>query len=406
MNRFIERLGDEVEISWKKEGYVREVFSEIAYQVLKKSGVSEQLTMEEVLLWLQKTKDLPEQLSLDQSFGSPPITLYHHSHFLIDVYFWVAPEMSIHSHGFQGAFAVLEGNSLHCRYQFPIRENFKDDILIGNLHLEEAVLLRKGEVHEIPMGTDLIHQVWHLSSPTVSLAIRTPKKERLQYNYFKPHLSLREQFPIPPLQIKRSDALRMLYRTKHPRKERFLKELLLEGDPLGALWILLKYFKDTNDLKGIQKILPDIPKLQRWIPSLLESFKYLYETTVDWAAFKGEEEKLFLALLCSVDKKDQIEHFIQRYYPERNPEQHLMEWLTRLAKRKGLGFRLNETALEVLALLLRGCEEEEICRELSTTYDVENSIRFLQEIRTLCKQLRSLPLFKPLLSSLPQEISL
>ena len=198
----------------------------------------------------------------------------------------------------------------------------------------------------------------------------------------------------------------MLYRTKHPHKERFFKELLLEGGSVEALWILRKYFEDTGDLKGIEKILPDIPKLQRWTPSLLESFKYLCETRVDWATLTDEEERLFLALLSSEDKKDQIEHFIQRYYPERNPEHCMIEWLKRLAKRKGLGFRLNETALEVLTLLLRGCREEEICRELSTTYDVEDSDRLLQEIRMFCKQLRSLQLLKPLLCPPPKNFSL
>ena len=57
----IERLGQEVEASWKEKGYAKEAFSTIALEALQRNQIHEQFTLKEFLEWLRKTKTLPEQ---------------------------------------------------------------------------------------------------------------------------------------------------------------------------------------------------------------------------------------------------------------------------------------------------------------------------------------------------------
>ena len=165
----IEALGQEVETLWQKEAYAKEVFPEIAFKVLQENKLHERFNLNEFLRALWERKGLPKQLSMTNDFGQPPITFYFNTkqNFLIDIYFWVTPEISIHSHGFRGAFTVLHGESLQCLYDFDIKEPLDDGAFIGDLSLKKATLLKKGEVQKILPGPAFIHQVWHIGFPTV-----------------------------------------------------------------------------------------------------------------------------------------------------------------------------------------------------------------------------------------------
>jgi len=151
--------------------------------------------LDELLTSFWAVKKLPKQLQLDGTFGEPAITLVRKKNFLIDIYFWVKPDISIHLHRFQGAFTILMGRSLQSHYAFQEKENLKDHVLIGNLSLKKTCLLHPGDVQKIVNGSKFIHQVWHLSFPTVSLVIRNLRNpNQNQYRYLKPHLAISSHF--------------------------------------------------------------------------------------------------------------------------------------------------------------------------------------------------------------------
>lgn len=393
----IVRLGKEVETLWKKERYRKEAFSGVAFQVLKKSNVHKRFHAEDFFPWLLKTKSLPKQLSLYSGFGQPPITLYRNDplNFLIDIYFWVTPDIAIHSHGFRGAFTILQGKSLHCLYEFPIEENFKDELLLGDLSLKEVALLKEGNVEEIPLGEKFIHQVWHVSFPTLSLVIRTAKWDGPQYTYLKPHLAFRYRSSTP-LQMKQMDTLLMLHHTKSPLKERFLESLVSTSRPHVGLMYLKRYLDETHDLKTVTKILKKNSTTQKYTPYLLKSFQHTHETWLNWQQIQNEKERLFLSLLQIFTEKKKLAHFLRTYFSEKRNEMFRPAWLEGLLQQKKLPFQLNETAMEVFKLLLRGYSEEEVSQRLSGIYSVKNSKTFQKEIHTFCRDLRSIELLKGL----------
>src|SRR5258708_5076218 len=56
---------------------------------------------QELAPWFLKSAPLPEQVSLHNPFGQPPITIYNDGAFVVDLYLWVAADTSVHSHGFR-----------------------------------------------------------------------------------------------------------------------------------------------------------------------------------------------------------------------------------------------------------------------------------------------------------------
>ena len=392
----IELLGKKVDSLWQeKKGQFK--FFEIAAQALKAWPLRKYFCLEEFLDDLWKRKELPQQLDPAGKFGSPPITLYRTNDFVIDVYFWVTPDISIHSHNFQGAFTVLQGLSLQSQYHFVEKQNLNDRMLIGDLSLSQTKLLHPGDVEEILGGPEFIHQVWHLSYPTVSLAVRTFEPEGTLYAYLEPHLAFRpHEFPSPTLQ-KQIYTLLMLHRIHQP-EENHLLQLASSLEPDQAFALVRSYFAVTGDISLIERIVERLPKLEEWAPFFLTSLRHSYETAFDMTKVSDLGERFFLALLKISSTREQSERLFQTVFPNENFEEAVLRWFKSLMQRQSFRFELNETAQDVFAFLFQGSSEDEICRQLSQIYEVENNEDFQRDIRHFCNELRSRDFLKPFLS--------
>ncbi len=397
---FIERLGETVGKEWQRRGATQESFSTVAFRALQKSNVHKKFEVEKILKWLCRTKKFPKQLALNNGFGQPPMTLYRHKRldFLIELYFWVMPEISIHSHGFRGAFTVLRGRSFHCEYAFEVRKNLNQEVLLGNLRLKKATLLRPGDMTEVPQGPAFIHEVWHLGFPSISLLIRTDNWDGPQFTYLKPHLAFRFRH-LTPLEIKQTDALLMLHATRSPLEEPYAEKLLSGARLHEGLMYFQKYFEETEDLEQAGRIFSKIPKYRECAPYLLRFFRKAMEIRIDWRRIEGEEERLLLALLYTFQDRESIVGFFESVYPGGKPEKRIFEILRNLTEKQKLSLQLNETAQEILKLLIEGKEEEEMNQTFRKTYKGNKGGVFERDIRSFCRQLSSFSLLAPLTKS-------
>ena len=100
--------------------------------------------------------------------------MYRGRGFYIDVLFWLDGTTNIHQHGFWGAFQVLAGSSVHCRFGFDLAEEINHRLRIGKLRLLETELLGLGAIRKILGGELFIHSLFHLDRPSVSIVIRCP----------------------------------------------------------------------------------------------------------------------------------------------------------------------------------------------------------------------------------------
>lgn len=394
MIREIETLGKKIDRLWRKRKG-KNSFSSIAFKALKEFRPRRQFSLKKFLGDFWKVRKLPRQLGAGD-FGQPPITIYRSKKFVIDLYFWLTPDTAIHSHLFEGAFAVLQGRSLHCTYDFSDRKGFSGRRMrVGNLRLKEMAMLRPGDVVEILFGPEWIHQVWHLGFPSVSLAVRTFRRRQprgkgpRQFQYLKPNLGMESRANFTTVRLKQIAVLGTLHRTRPNLAESSLRSLLMKCGPEEGLLVLNEFFNKTGDASLAARAVKKIPQLAPFVSPFLNHLKTNPFLDFNWMKIRGEGERFFLALLYSRRGREEIKGLIRRYFPGKTAEQWMAEWCRRLVKKGELEFGLNETGLTILTALIRGQNENKIYRQFSRRYRLKNSESVLKDIRSFTRKLRN-----------------
>ncbi|MEM6289611.1 MAG: hypothetical protein AAGA54_00040 [Myxococcota bacterium] len=129
------------------------------------------------------------------AFGQPGFTAFHGQGFVVEVYVWTNAVAAIHNHPFCGAFTILQGDSVHARYQTssPRRAGARGQLLDVRLTALERVT--QGHVQRFSLRRHpLIHALIHVPIPTISMVVRTTRTEGY-YRYLPPSLAL----PMEPL---------------------------------------------------------------------------------------------------------------------------------------------------------------------------------------------------------------
>lgn len=190
MRALIEELVRAVEAAWLAHDRDPAAFPDIATEALERARAHERVEIEDVLAWLGEA-ELPEQ-DLASGFGEPPLTLHADGRWAIQLLTWTDGRTSIHEHDFAGAFAVVVGSSIQRRYAFDAESPERSPLRLGALTVHDVALLERGAISPIHPGDRLIHSVFHLERPTLSLVIRTEGGllDGPQYDYWAPFVAL------------------------------------------------------------------------------------------------------------------------------------------------------------------------------------------------------------------------
>src|SRR5688572_7336077 len=164
-----DRLGRIIERRWREKNYDEAAFPELARTILVEE--QPQLTAREILTWVLATDVLPQQFDPQSTFGQPPLTMFRGARFLIDALFWMEGTTDIHQHGFAGAFQVLAGSSVHSQYRFVLEERISSSFLLGDVRFESFEILRPGDTRTIGAGQTLVHALFHLERPSVTIVV-------------------------------------------------------------------------------------------------------------------------------------------------------------------------------------------------------------------------------------------
>ena len=136
---YFERLGALIDQRWTALGRRPEQLAEVATEGLGKVPVPDTLTPEVILHLLVAGTGLPGQRPSSDTFGQPPAVMYRSDNFEVQAMTWMQGTTAIHQHGFDGAFRVLCGSSLHVRYAFDGDETLADRHLVaGRLGMLES----------------------------------------------------------------------------------------------------------------------------------------------------------------------------------------------------------------------------------------------------------------------------
>ncbi|HEY0555571.1 MAG TPA: hypothetical protein VGG20_15040 [Thermoanaerobaculia bacterium] len=402
---YFEALGRTVEAAWRKVDYDEARFADIACEALRAAPPAACLDAGEVIRWLASAAVIPYQLSTDEAFGQPPLTLFWNGQFQIEVLFWHTGTPAIHQHGFSGAFSVLGGSSVHCRYGFAPRRKVSARFLLGAVELREVELLAAGALRPIGRGGDLIHSLFHLESPSATVVVRTCEDAEAgpEYAYYPPAVAV-DPGRSDVLRTKRLQILDMLAASRSADLESVAAMILAGADLHTAFLVLLRLgTHGDGDLYG----------------RLLARARERHGEAVEDLAAAVEEERrrqrivdlrhsvldpdlrFFLALLLNVPGRAAIDRLIQARYPrgglaDGDPAALAERWIGELARSGALGIEIDAAIGRLLHGCLRGDDPDEIVRQLRAEHRPEAIDAQAAEIHEACRRIVGHPILSPL----------
>jgi len=400
--KMFEAVGEQIANDWQEAGGQIETFAPCALARLQAARLHDSFSTEAFLSAIAATSELPRQYALHTSFGHPPVTVFRTPRFMIDVYFWLSPQTTIHSHSFSGAFCVLHGTSLHVTYRFDGDLPGTEAPSLGRMSCEQSELLRVGEVREIGQSTRLIHQVWHLSRPSISLVARTlsdgPAARIL--NYEPPGLCVIDsRNALSEAGTRKLQLIRSLAMLAHPQLTQFICDAVSLDNDMHAYWYLRTAFVQTRDCDLLRRIL-DSTRLAgvAWAETLVDSLASAAWAQADPPRVEDQDGRFMLALLLSVEDREQIRQLIQSYDASRSVGDSVVAWLTSLIDLKAINLELNETAQVVLASNLDQLDVPATAGRLARLYEIDDTAMLERDVTACLTSMAAHPLLKNLLA--------
>lgn len=212
MNDFFRELGHRVGSRWREGNFSQELFPELAVWALEEWPPSVQVDLAAFIREFLFEDIQPHQT--DSGFGQPEIVVYEDPRFYIQALFWLDGTTQIHQHEFDGAFHVMAGSSLHSQFAFekmrPVTAHFR----MGELRLVRSELLETGRTVPIIAGSNHIHSLFHLDTPSVTIVVRTQTAPGTgpQFTYLPPHVAV-DPFHADTLTARRLQLLDVLEQT-------------------------------------------------------------------------------------------------------------------------------------------------------------------------------------------------
>jgi hypothetical protein len=293
--------------------------------------------------WCELARDLASAQAVRQDnsgFSDAPITLYRTPDFCIELLHWLHATTSIHEHSFSGAFVVLAGSSLHTRYRVVLRDRFDDDLTLCHAETTGTEFLKAGSIRRIDEGSDgLVHSLYHLDSPTITLVLRT-HAGRDQFGLIRPALWLNELRLIGDGRLR---AIERLIHAAERGKIGYGHEVLRSvADRLSdAEWVflLMRQLHRVTSLDEFDRLLCARQSSSTSLDAELRA-AYPLAQVCDAvhsarASVADPELRTLLALLLNVSSRGEILSLVERVRPGQDAAEVLAQWLVALSRFRG-----------------------------------------------------------------------
>jgi len=398
-----ECLGNKIAKEWMQKNSQEEAFAEIATAQLAESNILTTVAPEEIVSWLMKPEHVLEQKV--SQFGQPPVRVYTGDNFYIEALFWIDGTTSIHEHAFSGAFGVLAGSSVQSTYAFTPEKAASERLIVGHTRFVTSELLDRGSVRPIHSGDKLIHSLFHLDRPSVSIVVRSSSKlrdARPQYFYLKPHLALYD-FDLPSLWVIQTRMFESLARTDVPSFWKAAQEISGHCDPFMLFRVLSIAFRLKNkDNQSWDFLLSIIPSQSRWLLDYVLPCVEENERTAKISSLRAKvhdaAQRFFLALLLNVPTREELLKLVAERFPGQAPQSLILTWLAEIFREKKAGIQLNSEMLFLLEHILQDSNFEHAMPVLREAFRCEGQADE-QLMRNVWLHLQTVDIFRPLLNS-------
>ena len=411
---FFQSLGDTIaaELGEGREAVYANL-ERVAAKHLAAFNPSAHITQSDLIDYVLGAETLCKQADLDGKFAEPPLSLYHGGDFDISALTWLDGTTSIHQHAFCGAFHVLAGSSIHSRYQFDAWQPpaHRQRAIAGRLQLLDLEVLHAGDTRVIARGSGLIHSLFHMIRPSLTIVIRTitddPNGE-VQYDYRWPGLAY-NPFQRHAPAIRKLQYLRMLRRLDAVTAYAHLQRVLADAD-LHLAYLLVSEQTRISAQPDQARVLSDLcTALSADERKLLHEATHndlLSRAVVDLRQkLHDPGHRFLLALLLNVFDRQELLGLVAREFSAGDAVDQVMRWIAEMTGNTAgfenmIGLDFNTTELHMLAHMFRGASLDDILAEFRQHYGAAEVARQAEELSALVSALKSCALFHHIFADL------
>ncbi|NCN28406.1 hypothetical protein GW915_12635 [bacterium] len=332
MKTFFSELGQAVLTSWGKENFSLKAFPNIATKILQECNPSKNIELKA----LQKDFLLNNnQLQQTNSgFGQPELIVFHHPRFYIQVLFWLDGTTDIHQHAFSGAFHVLSGSSIHTEFEFTETESLSSHFKIGELKKRKLELLTQGKSVPIRAKDKLIHSLFHLDTPSVTVVIRTHNDAlETQLNYLPPCVAL-DPTHSDPLNLRRLQLLDVLHASDDDEYADLVIQMINSLDLETAFSVLQHTISPLTELGEWKNVFSHFAKKHGQMATELEASILEESRRTKISQMRthiiDSDHRFFLALIMNSSIQSEILDLVSQRVKEEDSIETVIAWLCEL----------------------------------------------------------------------------
>jgi hypothetical protein len=407
--RLFHALGDRIEAAYRAAGYDESAFPAIAAAALAERPPAAELDADAVLRWALLAPELPRQADVDGPFGQPAIQVYSTPRWYIEVLHWLDGTTAIHQHSFAGAFHVLAGSSIHARYAFAEDRRYGARLRLGRLTQTDVEWLQRGAIQPIHSGAALIHSLFHLDRPSVTVVVRTTHVADAfpQLSYAAPGLAF-DPFHRTEQLARRLQICDALARLDHPDLADLLARAYADPDPFASTQLILQTAARLRP-DALPAALADAravhgPLAEVALAAALEQRRQ--DAIVGLRGrLRSPDHRFLLALLLYFDRAAPILEFVRQRWPERDPADEALRLIAEIADlpdptrpgRRIFEFDLRGPGGAAARAMIGGRGLAEVAADLRDRFDPALVDRQLGDLAALQRALRDAlvgPLFR------------
>ena len=259
---------------------------------------------------------LPEQ-SWSFDFGQPAITVVRNADFRIDLLYWVENATAAHDHITCGAFTAVLGDRLHERYSFESEQRLGPWIETGQLSKLELEVMRQGDAR--PLRPELIHDVFWLSKPSVTLVVRCAEHpgaaSRKPRSFWAPGLALvPKAHHDTSLVSRRAEGLALMGMANKAMYEDALRRILEGSDPSLAYYAFTA--AAVSSPEALDGALDNLTSPNSVIPHLVQARTQIVRRSHLGGLYTDDDEsRLLVGLLWAEAEVQACSDVIAAVYP-------------------------------------------------------------------------------------------
>jgi hypothetical protein len=414
---YFQRLGESIaaELGEGREA----VFADLERVAAKQLAIfnpSAHISHADLVDYVLGADTLCKQADLDGKFAEPPVSLYHGGDFDISALTWLDGTTSIHQHAFCGAFHVLSGSSIHCRYRFDAwaPPQPRQRAIAGRLRLQELEVLHAGDTRIIARGNDLIHSLFHMIRPSVTIVIRTitddPAAE-VQYDYRWPGLA-HNPFQRHAPTIRKLQYLRMLRVLDEQSAPAHMQRVLADAD-LFLAYVLIsdkaRNCADPEQARALSALCSRLSAREQDLVFRAAHNDLLSQTLIDCRRkLHDPGHRFLLALLLNVFDRLELLGLVQREFQVADPVDQVLRWVAEMTGNTDrypnlIGLDFGSTELQMLDAMIRGAGLEAILTQFSERHGAAEVARQRAALTALFRALKTCALFNHILGDLPEQ---